>query len=207
MIALQHINVIAMKRIVILFAAVALMATSLSAQVVPGMKYKDLKDIYNHKDYVKSSVDPYSKFWSGLASFAIPGLGQVICGETGRGLAIFGGDLALGLVNSVVADKYLSYAQKDASGEYIKGDDGWYVFTDEQAAKKWGRTLLGTVTATLVYDIWNICDARKVAKVKNMYYQDLQGRAVEFNLYPSVNYAMTSNGAQPVAGMTLSMQF
>ena len=39
------------------------------------------------------------------------------------------------------------------------------------------------------------------------YYQGLQGRAIEFNLYPTFDYAMTSNGVQPVAGMTLSMQF
>lgn len=196
-----------MKRIVILLATVALMATSLSAQVVPGMKYRDLKDIYGSRVYVKSNVDPYSRFWSGLASFAVPGLGQMICGETGRGLAVLGGSAALSMVNSAVARKYLSYAQKDADGHHIKGENGWYVFTDEQAAKKWGYTLLGTAMTSLVYDIWNICDARKVARVKNMYYQDLQGRAVEFNLYPTVNYAMTSNGTQPVAGMTLSLQF
>ena len=33
------------------------------------------------------------------------------------------------------------------------------------------------------------------------YYQGLQGRAIEFNLYPTVDYAMTSNGVQPYAGM------
>ena len=197
-----------MKRIIVLLAAVAMMATTLSAQVRPGLKYKDLKDTYKPRYYVKSSGDPYSTFWSGLASFAVPGLGQVICKETGRGLTIFGGSAALSLVNTIVGDKYLSYAQKDAAGNYLKGENGWFVFTDEQAAKKWGYTLLGTALASVVYDIWNVCDARRVAKVKNMYYQDLRGgRAIEFNLYPTVNYAMTPNGAQPVTGMALSMQF
>lgn len=37
--------------------------------------------------------------------------------------------------------------------------------------------------------------------------QDLQKHAFEFNMYPTVNYAMTSNGMKPVAGMTMSMQF
>ena len=60
----------------------------------------------------------------------------------------------------------------------------------------------------MVYWIWNMCDAVKVAKVKNMYFQDLQGgRAFEFELYPTVNYALTSDGSKPVAGMTLSMRF
>jgi len=58
------------------------------------------------------------------------------------------------------------------------------------------------------YEIWNICDAVRVAKVKNMYYQDMTGgRSFEMDMYPSVQYALTSDGAKPVAGMTLSMRF
>lgn len=112
----------------------------------------DIKDMYNTRDYVKSSANPYSPGWSGVGSFFLPGLGQMICGETGRGLAILGGDLA--------------------------------------------------------FDIWNICDAVRIAKVKNMYFQDLQGRrTMEFNMYPSVNLSMTSDGARPVAGMGVSVRF
>ena len=149
----------AMKRFFILLAAVSLMTTTLSAQIAPGMKYRDLKRIYNPRYYVKSSVDPYSKFWAGAASFVIPGLGQVICGETGRGVAVFGGYAALSLTNSIVSNKFLSYAEKDSNGNYVKGKNGWFVYTDEKAAKTWGYVLLGSVTASLVYDIWNICDA------------------------------------------------
>jgi hypothetical protein len=86
-----------MKKIVILIAAFVFAASSLSAQVAPRMKYKDLKDTYNPKEYVKSANDPYSPGWSGFASFVLPGLGQVISGETGRGIAFFAGDLAIGV--------------------------------------------------------------------------------------------------------------
>ena len=48
-----------MKKLFIMLAAVVLTATTLSAQVAPGMKYKELKNIYNAKDYVQSSADPY----------------------------------------------------------------------------------------------------------------------------------------------------
>ena len=105
-----------MKRIALIVAALALTVASLSAQVVPGMKYRELQDIYNTKEYVKSDIDPYSRGWAGLASFVVPGLGQVICGEAGRGIAIFAGDLALGAAVKLTADKYESYIQKDASG-------------------------------------------------------------------------------------------
>ena len=188
-------------------AALALTAASLSAQVVPGMKYRELKDIYNTKEYVKSDIDPYSRGWAGLASFVVPGLGQVICGEAGRGIAIFAGDLALGAAVKLTADKYESYIQKDASGNYIKDVEGGYVMTDDKEAMKWGGAMICLAVGNVAYWIWNICDARMVAKVKNMYYQDLQMRPVEFRAYPSVSSAITSQGIRPVAGLTLSMQF
>lgn len=106
------------------------------------------------------------------------------------------------------ADKLLSYVQKDANGEYMKDSDGHYIITDEKAAGKWVGAIVGVGLGSMVYYIWNICDAVKVAKVKNMYYQDLAGgRAMEFSLPPSFDYAMTSDGTKPVAGMTLAVRF
>lgn len=197
-----------MKKLLIMLAAVVLTAATLSAQVAPGMKYRELKNLYNARDYVPSSVDPYSKGWAGAASFFVPGLGQAVCGEVGRGFAFFGGEIAFDVVGSVFANKMLSYVQKDANGKYVTDSNGHYVYTDEKAARNWALAIAGVGVANLAYLIWDICDARKVAKVKNMYYQDLMGvRAMEVNLYPSVDLAMTANGTKPVAGFTLSMQF
>ena len=197
-----------MKKIIAIIATVAMTATVLSAQVVPGMKYKDLKDRYSAKEYVKMAGDPYSPGWSGFASFVIPGLGQVINGETGRGLAIFGGNVALSVAGSVCGQKMLSYVELDANKKPVKDNDGKIVFKDKKAAAKWFGAMMGVGVAALAYDIWNICDARKVAKVKNMYYQDLAGRrSMEFNLYPSVDYAMTAGGTKLVPGMALSVRF
>ena len=47
----------------------------------------------------------------------------------------------------------------------------------------------------------------KVAKVKNMYYNDLQRRTMEMGLYPTLDYAMTATGTAQVAGLTLSVKF
>lgn len=197
-----------MKKLISFLVAFAMTAGVLSAQVAPGMKYKDLKDRYSAKEYVKMAGDPYSAGWSGFASFVIPGLGQVINGETGRGLAIFGGDVALGVVGSVCGTKMLSYVELDANKQPVKDSNGDIVFKDKKAAAKWFGAMMGVGVAALVYDIWNICDAVKVAKVKNMYYQDLAGlRSLEMNLYPSVDYAMTAGGTKLVPGMTLSVQF
>ena len=197
-----------MKRIIILIAAFALTATALSAQVAPRMKYKDLKDSYNPREYVKSTYDPYSPGWSGFASFVLPGLGQVISGEAGRGIAIFAGDVAFSVAAGVCAEKFKDYVQTDAAGKPVKGSDGKYIFTDENAARKWAGAVIGVSATAVAYYIWNICDARKVAKVKDMYYQDLAGKhAVGVDLYPSFDYAITGAGAKVVPGMTLSLQF
>ena len=197
-----------MKRFFIMLAAVVLTATTLSAQIVPGMKYRDLKNMYNPRQYVRNAADPYSKGWSAVASAVVPGLGQMICKEAGRGIGILAGDVALGVAGHVCASKFTDYLAKDANGKYIK-ENGDFVYTDEKAAMPWGYAALGILAVDLGYYIWNICDASRVAKVKNMYYQDLQGkqRPMGFNLYPSVSPVMTADGTAAVAGMTLSMKF
>lgn len=86
-------------------------------------------------------------------------------------IAIIGGDLALSIAGYACADKLLSYVQKDANGEYMKDSDGHYIIADEKAAGKWVGAIVGVGLGSMVYYIWNICDAVKVAKVKNMYYQ------------------------------------
>ena len=90
-----------MKRFFIMLAAVVLTATTLSAQIVPGMKYRDLKNMYNPRQYVRNAADPYSKGWSAVASAVVPGLGQMICKETGRGIGILAGDVALSVATHV----------------------------------------------------------------------------------------------------------
>ena len=197
-----------MKRFVLILAALVLSATVLSAQIVPGMKYKELKNMYNPKEYVKSAGDPYSPFWMGAGSFIVPGLGQILSGETGRGIAIFAGDVALGAVGSVFARKMVNCFELDANGRPVKDSNGDLICNDKDKAIKMFWGMMGTGVATLAYDIWNICDARKVAKVKNMYNQDLQGRrSMEMDLYPAVDFAMLPDGMTPVAGMTLSVRF
>ena len=197
-----------MKRIFTVLIALAVAATTVSAQIAPGMKYKELKDLYSAKDYTRSQGDAYYPGWAGAASFVVPGLGQMICKEGGRGVAILGGDIAIGIVGNIAATKMLSYVEKDSAGKYVKDADGHYVITDEAAAKKWLGALVGVGLVGFAYEIWNICDAVKVAKVKNMYNRDLVGKhAMELNLYPSVDFAMTSNGTKPVAGMTLAVNF
>ena len=54
-----------------------------------GMKYKELKDIYDFREW-HGGYEKYSPLWCGVGSLFIPGLGQICCGEWGRGLGFVG---------------------------------------------------------------------------------------------------------------------
>lgn len=57
-------------------------------------------------------------------------------------------------------------------------------------------------------NIWSIVDAVRIAKVKNMYEQDLRYHySYSLNLYPSFQYVQLGNTMQPTLGFTLALQF
>ena len=153
-----------------------------SMAVSPSMKYKEMAKIYDYRNYKKSVYDNYSPAGSGVASFFIPGLGQMICGEWGRGFAWLGGHC------------------------------GCFIVAVASAAASEGEPSVLTLVAAsglLAIDICAIVDGVRVAKVKNMYMSDLRasGYSFDVDLYPSVNYVKTSTGIQPTAGMTLALRF
>ena len=146
--------------------------------IQPGMKYRELKDYYNHKEYVRGLVQHHNPAGVGVASFFIPGLGQMICSEGWRGTAFLGGWLAANVVSALGI-------QYDSEALYLVGAAG-----------------------SLTIKIISIVDATRVAKVKNMYERDLMRTySMEVDLYPSMDYIKTSQGLQPTAGLTLALRF
>ena len=157
--------------------------------VYPGMRYKEYKNFYNTHNYVRQTGDPYSPFWVGFAEVFIPGLGEGIAGEWGRAAGFFFSNLGLGL---------LSYTQRTP---YVQNGYTYY----EYSSLYWV-----IMAARLGLNIWSICDAVHVAKVKNMYNQDLRAQraSLDFNLEPYFAYTPYSmNGMQPVAGLSLKVNF
>lgn len=160
-----------------------------TGEITPGMKYQDYKDLYNPKVYHPQVGDPYSRGWAGAASFFIPGLGQGIDGEWLRGLAFFGGSVAC----NVLA---FSTAHYETSQGYTRVE-----FTGISAF---------TALAALGINIWGIVDAVQVAKIKNMYFQDLGDRRamVDVKVEPFLASALTGPArTQPVAGLSLRLTF
>lgn len=160
-----------------------------TGEVVPGMKYKEYKDLYTASMYRPAPGDPYSRGWAGVASLFIPGLGQGIDGEWLRGLAFFGGSLACNVLAWSTAD-------------YVTSNG----YTQVQFT---GMSLIATL-ASLGINIWSIVDAVHVAKIKNMYDQDIRSRRAmaDFKVEPFV--AATPVGltqARPVAGLAMRVTF
>ena len=166
-------------------------AENTTVELVPGMKYKNLKHIYDYKDYQPSIYESRSPGGMGVASFFIPGLGQMISGEVGRGIAWMGGHVGAYLVTglgSVMLE----------SGEYYGSEN----LTD------YGTLFFLTgLTSMLAVDICAIVDAVRVAKVKNMYEYDLYKKLYSLDFHPSMNYILTPTGTQPTAGFTLALNF
>ena len=186
-----------MKKILVIIAIVIASAVSASAQVKDsairnGKKYKDLKYLYDYTDYTRLSGDRYNPTVSGVLSFIIPGLGQGINNEIKRGFAWFGG----------------------AAGSYLVAGIGIGCLQAGVDSENGIATGTGAVLTTigmlsgLTIEICSIVDAVRVAKVKNMYEQDLRGKlSFDLDLHPSVDYIQTANGVQPTAGLTLALNF
>lgn len=184
-----------MKRLIVLLV-LSLATLSVSAQ--RATSYKDLKESYDYHLYVKDQDDPYNVAWTGLASFAIPGISQLIMREN-RGWYFLGASLILSSICEDELESLQDLIVIDSSGQGS--------FSDEDKAKKHIGLLCLAGLAELGVMIWSSVDASHIAKVKNMYYQRRNRASVDMSLYPSMDFVQTGNGLQPAAGMTLALRF
>ena len=164
--------------------------------VVEGMKYKQLAKIYDYKSYIPRNDDRYSVAWGGWASFFLPGLGQMICGEPSRGVGFLTSSILFEA--STIVSTCMLIKEIQNGGEITP----WAIFTGFMYG------------ACLWTDISAIVDGVRVAKVKNMYMQDLR----TLKEYPELNVALrpyfsvTRSGIgsgldTPVAGVSLCLNF
>ena len=193
-----------MKKL-ILVALLSLVAMASANAQMP--KYKEIKDQYSAKAYVPEFTDPYNRTLAGIGSLLVPGLGHLFIGETGRGLLFFGGDVAMYFVASYQAYNFASYCITDENGT-VTG------YTDEAAAGKYAGRFVLSLLGMAAINIWACVDAVKVAKVKNMYYQDHYGNrsSLSFGLEPYFTFASTEvtptgSSLTPAAGMSLRVSF
>lgn len=132
---------------VFLFLVLNAYSQANDAGSVPGKdlteSYRVLKKEYSYKNYSFNSNDKYNPYLSGFASL-LPGLGQIITGEPGRGLLYVGG---MGVSATIFVSGY---------GMAWGGDKGA------------GLLLLTGFAGFLTIYIANIVNAVRIAKVKNL---------------------------------------
>ena len=148
------------------------------------MRYRDYKNLYSTKGYYTQWGDPYSPLTCGVASALFPGLGQCVAGEWGRGALFLGGYVLTGVGFGLMSDS-------------VEGE------SDDSILALPALALAGMY-------IWNICDAVKVAKIKNLRERDIRGQRTSlqakvgpyFSCLPSVvgNNRMAS-------GLSLRLSF
>ena len=166
----------------------------------PGMKYRQYRKLYNASDYVRMPGDKYSPAVGGICSFLIPGLGQIINGDAGRGFAFMGTTIGSALVGSLVGLGLADSAEYDpVSGEYNEGQAtaGVIIF-------------MAGILVACGAEIWAIIDGGQHAKIKNMYMRDIRGFAdldVKLTPYVACTSDISGRGATPAIGMSLNISF
>ena len=177
-----------MKKLLLISALLLGLSTvNLQAQTYSQNKLK-----YDSHLYISQFDDPYNPALSGVCSFFLPGLGQMVSGEVGRGLGFLGGSVACGLIGSVGYGVAMLNA--------YSGDS-------QNAGFGVGMMVIG-FTAMTAIDIWSIVDAVKVAKVNNMYIQSLRKRtSVNIEMAPYISQISVNNKIDTPVGLSMRVTF
>ena len=143
-------------------------------------QYSITKQKYNYKDYSPAVGQPYIPALSGITSLIIPGFGQVITGEVGRGIGFFAGEL--GSFATFVLGFGLAWGGYDVGGVMM---------------------VLGFGSAVTI-PIWSSVNAVRIAKVKNMEWSDTNKPFTGLNLSPGLQ-SLPNQKLAP--SLTLSLNF
>lgn len=170
--------------------------TNNESNIKPLNTFKERSEYYKGVPYRREFGDPYNLWAAGIASYFIPGLGQMISGETGRGFAFLGGFSAAYVVTLVGISNIYTEPYWNNNNHY--GNSSAAMFT------------IGGGIAMLGIYIWSIVDAVNVARVNNLYERDLRNSSqLNFQLSPYVDVSKPtlSLNNQPALGLSLKVSF
>ena len=179
-----------MRHLVLILIAVVTLAEVASAQTASPQYIIDQRK-YDHRTWTYQEGDPYDPYNCAVLSFIIPGVGQTVTHEFGRGLHFFIGELA-GTVLFIVAIDKVRPPVDDVATE-----DHWMGITP---------VIVG-LTGMLVFRFWSAFDAAQVAKVKNLAWQDRNNTGLHLNLEPYVHPIQTYQSSGTQVGLSLKFSF
>ncbi len=173
-------------------------------KIRPRMEYKDYKKLYDPKKYSREDGDRYNPGVCGFLSFLVPGVGQFVCGQVGRGFVWLGS--SLGCTALIVSGMIIELNETPS----FERHNGILTLDDKTRFQDTLATILMVAggAGLVTVDVWSICDAIKMAKIKNMYNNDVRYiRSISMNLQPSVSNIRMGDSAVPVLGATLALNF
>jgi len=167
-----------MKRILVIITGLMILSKATDAQ------YSIYKAKYDYRTYSFQMGDPYNPSAMGFASIVIPGLGQIIEGESTRGLGFLGGSIAMaGFKWIVIWKTNASYTAKDIIRK---------------------SNLVGQIGLR----VWSGINAGRIAKVNNLAFRDKYDSVLTMKILPYSdlldNYGFCKT--YPV-GLTLILSF
>lgn len=166
-----------MKTVIVMLIITFLINNLVSAQ------YRVNKKLYDYENYSHQPGDPYSPVAAGLVSTLIPGSGQMLSGEFGRGAAFLGGFIG-------------------CFGTMFTG----FVYLDDDTP---AFLIVESASLTGMIFIWffSIIDAVHVAKVNNLAYRDKKDISYNFKVQPCLNILNVPLDASIPLGITLKVRF
>jgi len=177
-----------MRHLVLILIAVVTLADLANAQAGSPQYFIDQKK-YDHRTWTYQEGDPYDPYNCAVLSFIIPGVGQTVTHEFGRGLHFFIPELA-GTV--------LFIATKDDLRRVT-----------EISVPHWkglAPVIVG-LTVMVVFRFWSAFDAAQVAKVKNLAWQDSNNSGLNLQFEPYVLPLQTYYSTGTQVGLSLKFSF
>jgi len=171
-----------MKKIILLSVTFILLSNLAFSQ------YKINKTKYDYHTYTYQIGDPYNPSVAGVASFLLPGLGQMLSGEGDRGVAFLLGDIGFAVICVVGYENALNYIETKSGATGI------------------GAMVIGLM-GTIVIDIWSIVDAVHVAKVNNLAFRDKNKSSLNFKIQPYFGNMASTRSSNIPMGLSLKMTF
>ena len=167
----------------------------------PVFSYRYCRGRYETAGFRRSGLDPYDPFTAGILSYMIPGLGQLYDGELLRSSGFFFGTLCCLSVGGTLLSARHQYETVYDPYEQI--------YYDREAGIGPTDATMGTlfILGGIALWVWNIYDAVKVAKVKDLFFRDMTGRysAVDLSVKPALGSVPASG--RPTAGLALQLHF
>lgn len=176
-----------MRKFLLLFTVLI----GVSLMSVNAQNYEVNKLKYDYRMYVPEFGDPYNPTIAGVCSFLLPGFGQVISGEIGRGLSFFVGYVSSAIVSGI--GDLMRDAGLDAENESITSIGNGIILVGVAGA-------LGVAIASTV-------DAVKVAKVNNLYVSDYRKSKALLEFAPYIGQFNAGNQIVRPVGMSMCISF